>query len=78
MQQRIDQCVLAVTGAGMNDQPSRLVDHDQIFVFVKNLEGDRFRSIVDLVRWRLVYFNAIAGANDGRQTSRDAGGRSEG
>ena len=50
MEQRIDQRVLAVTRAGVNDQPSRLVDHDQVFVFVKNLERDRFRSIVDLVR----------------------------
>ena len=63
MQQRIDQRVLAVAGAGMNDQARRLVDYDQVFIFIKNIEGNRFRLIVDLFRRRLVYFNAIAGAH---------------
>jgi hypothetical protein len=62
MEQRIHQCVLAVTRARMNDQPGRFVDYDQVFIFIKNVERDRFRLIVDLLRWRFVYFNAIASA----------------
>ena len=63
MQQRIDQCVLAMASARMNDQPRWLVDYDQVFIFIKNIEGNRFRLIVDLFQRRLVHFNAITGAH---------------
>ncbi len=64
MQQGIDQGVLTVTGARMNNQPGRFVYHDQVFIFIKDLERNRFRLIVDLFWRRFVYFNAIAGAHE--------------
>jgi len=64
MEQRIHQRVLAVTRARMNDQPRRFVDYDQILVFIKNVERDRFRSIVDLFRRWFVYFNSVAAAHE--------------
>ena len=54
MQQSVHQSVLAMARAGMDDHAGRLVDDDEIVVFKKNLEWDRFRLIVDLFRWRLV------------------------
>ena len=60
MKERIHQGVLALSGTGMNNESCLFVDYDQIFVFVQNFERDRFRLIVDLLRWRLVYLNAIA------------------
>src|SRR4029077_6837770 len=42
MQQRIDQRVLTLTGARMNDYPRRFVDHNQVFIFIKNVERNRF------------------------------------
>ena len=72
MQQRIDQCVLAVAGARMNNETGWFVDHDQVLIFEKNIERNRFRLIVDRFRRWLVYFNAIAGAHKIARTGRGA------
>ena len=39
--QRVDQRAGPVAGAGMDDQPGRLVDDDQLGVLMKNVERDR-------------------------------------
>lgn len=52
MQQRIHQRVFAMTGSGMNDQPSGLVDHNEIVVLKQNIERNVLRFDVDLFnRW---------------------------
>src|SRR5439155_5377227 len=60
VQQRVDQRVFAVTGAGMNGHPSRFVDHDEIVVFEQNLQWNRFRSGLDFLRRWISEFNLIA------------------
>src|ERR1700730_607084 len=64
MEQRVHECVFALSGPRMNNESCLFVDHDQIVVFVKDIERDRFRLIVDLLRWRLIYLNAIAAADE--------------
>ena len=44
MQQSILQRAVGVSGAGMNDQASRLVDHDDRFVREHHIESDCLRS----------------------------------
>ena len=41
MDQRVDQRAGPVAGAGMDDQPGRLVDDDDLGVLVENIERDR-------------------------------------
>ena len=53
MEQRVHKGVLAMPGAGMNNQPGRLINHNQIFVLKKNIERNGLRLIVDLLRRRL-------------------------
>jgi hypothetical protein len=64
IKERVDQSVFAVTCARMNDKPGRLVDHDEIIVFEKNLKGDLFWQGLDLFQWRLGEFNLIADSNN--------------
>jgi hypothetical protein len=42
-EQCIHERVPCVTRAGMNDKAGRLVDDNQVFVFMQNFEGDRLR-----------------------------------
>lgn len=64
MEQCVHQCVLPLTSSGMNHESCRFVDHDQLFILIKNIERDRFRLIVDLFwRW-LVNFNPVSGPDD--------------
>ena len=42
MDQRIDQRAGPVAGAGMHDEPHRLVDHDQLVVLIEDVERDIF------------------------------------
>src|SRR5881396_571569 len=60
VQQRVDQRVFAVTRSRMNRHASRFVDDDQIVVFEKNLQWNRFRSGLDFFRWWIRKFNLIA------------------
>ena len=39
VQQRVDQGVLRMARARMHDQSRRFVEHEQILVFVKNIQG---------------------------------------
>lgn len=64
MKQRIDERVLPVTSARMYDQTGRFVQDEEIIVFKKNFERDRFRLIVDLFRRRLAKIDKIAGAHE--------------
>ena len=64
MKQRIDQRVLPVTSARMYDQTGRFVQDEEIIVFKKNFERDRFRLIIDLFRRRLAKIDMIAGAHE--------------
>ena len=54
--------MFALTGAGMNNEPGRFVDHNQIFVFIKDIERNRFGSSLDFFRRRLIDDDAIARA----------------
>src|SRR5206468_7083711 len=60
----VDQSVFAMTGARMNDKPRRLVDHDEIIVFEKDLKGNLLRQGLDLFQRRLGQLNLIAASND--------------
>jgi len=51
--QRIDQGVLAMASAWMNDKPGWFIDHDEIIVLEENLERNRLRLTLDLFEWRL-------------------------
>ena len=61
-EQCVDQSVLAMTGTGMNDEPGRFVDDDEIVVFEENVERNRFRPGVDLFRRRFGDFDLITGS----------------
>ena len=50
MEQRVYKGVLAMPGPGMNDQPGRFVNHNQIVVLKKNVERNGLWLIVDLLR----------------------------
>jgi len=52
-EQRIDQGVLAMASAWMNDKPGWFIDHDEIIVLEENLERNRLRLTLDLFEWRL-------------------------
>jgi len=52
-EQCVDQGVLPMTRARMNDEPGRFIDDNDIFVFEQNLERNRLRLIVDLFQRRL-------------------------
>ena len=41
-QQGMHQCTLPVTGGGMHDQPGRLVDDDQLAIFISHIKRDGF------------------------------------
>ena len=42
-EESVDQSAGAMAGAGMNDQASRLVDHDERFIFIDDVQGDALR-----------------------------------
>src|SRR5204863_7557803 len=63
MEQRIHQCVLAMPGTGMNDQPGRFVDDEQVLVFKKNLQRNRLGLIFSLLQRRLAHLDAIPASN---------------
>ena len=51
-EQCVDQSVFPMTGARMNDKPSRFIDDDEIVVLEKNIERNRLRLIIELFeRW---------------------------
>ena len=52
-EQCVDQSVLPMTSARMDDEPSRLIDDNDVLVFEENLERNRLRLIVDLFQRRL-------------------------
>ena len=52
-EQCVDQSVLPMTCARMNDEPRRFIDDNDIFVFEQNLERNRLRLIIDLFERRL-------------------------
>ena len=64
IEQRIDQSVFAMTCAGMNNEPRRLVDHDEIIVFEENRKRDRLWQGLDLFKRRFGELNLIAASND--------------
>jgi len=48
MQQRIEQRAVTITSAGMNHQPRRLVDHQQVFVLKYDVKRDVLGFSLDL------------------------------
>lgn len=62
-EQRINQGVLLVASARMNDKPSRLIDNNEIVVLEQNLQWNGLWLIRDLFEWRLGYFYLIAASN---------------
>src|SRR5262245_9646705 len=64
VEQRVDQSVVTMAGARMNDKPCRLVDHDQIIVFEENLKGNLLWQCFDLFQRRLGELNLIAASDD--------------
>ena len=64
MHQAVHQRAGGVAGTRVNDQPGRLVDHDQRAVFVGNVEIDRFGHTPDLWCVRNANLDALATGND--------------
>jgi hypothetical protein len=64
VEERVDQSVLAMTGTGVNDQPRRLIDHDEIIVFEENLKWDLLWQGLDLFQRRLRKLDLIATSNN--------------
>jgi len=64
MQQRVDERVLLMPGARMNDKTSRLVDYDKIDIFKKNIERDFFRGRRDFSNRRFVHAYDIPRADE--------------
>ena len=52
MEERVDERVRLVAGAGMHHQPRRLVEHKQIFVLKENLQRNLFGLSLDLLQRR--------------------------
>jgi hypothetical protein len=44
----------------VHDQPGRLVENEEIVVFKKNIQRDRFRLVVVFLRWRLAQVDPIS------------------
>ena len=61
MKQRVHQRVRLVAGARMDHQPGRLVEHEQVFVFVENPERNFFGLIGDRGDIRLGQPNDVSG-----------------
>ena len=52
-EQCVDQGMLLMTRARMNDEPSRFIDDDEIAIFEENLQRNRLWLILDLFERRL-------------------------
>jgi hypothetical protein len=62
-QQCVDQGMLLMAGTGMHHDPGGLVQHQQIVVLEKDLEGDLFRLGFDLFDLRFCEFDRVARSN---------------
>ena len=60
MEQGVNQGVLTIARAGMNDQTGGLIDNEQIVVFKDNMERNSFRPIFCFLWRRFDQANAIA------------------
>src|SRR6266487_5393963 len=60
-EQRVNQSVLAMTSAGMNNEASRFIYDNKIVVFEKNVERNRLWLIIYLLQRRLGQFDFISG-----------------
>src|SRR5215510_1025258 len=63
VEQCVDQRVFTMTRTRVNDQPRRLIDHDEVVVFEENLKRDRLRQGLDFFQRRLGEINLIAASN---------------
>ena len=64
MQESIHQGVLPVARTGMNHQTGWLIDHNQVVIFVKNIDWDGLGLMVDLFRGWFVDLDAVSGADE--------------
>jgi len=71
MQQRVHERTLTLTGARMNNESWRLIDHDYVVIFKKNIQRNFCWLDVDLFRRRFLYFNAIAAADEIARSGRE-------
>ena len=62
-EQCIDQGVLLMASARMNDKPSRLIDNNEIIVLEQNLERNRLWVSLDLFEWWLGQLDFIPAVN---------------
>jgi hypothetical protein len=51
-EQRINQGVLLMASARMNNKPSRLIDNNEIIILEQNLERNGLWLSLDLFEWR--------------------------
>ncbi len=63
-EQRVDQSVFGLTCARVNGEAGRFIDNDDVIVFEENLEWDRLRPDIDLLRRWLPQINFVAGSDD--------------
>ena len=62
MDQRVDQRAGPVAGAGMHDQPGRLVDDDQLVILVEDVERDVLALRLGRLRLGQLDGDCLAGA----------------
>jgi len=62
-EERVHKGSLLMAGAGMNDEPGRLVEHEEIVVLEQNVERYRLGLGVALFNLRLAHFDNVAGPN---------------
>ena len=53
IKQRVHECVIAMTGARVDDESGRFIDDNQVIVLKQNLDRNWLRLTVDLFRGRL-------------------------
>ena len=62
-EQCIDQGVVLMASAGMNNKPSRLIDNNEIIVLEQNVERNGLWLILGLFEWWLGQFDFVTAAN---------------
>ncbi len=61
MEQRVDERAAPVAGRGMNDQPRRLIEHQEVGVFMEDLKGNGLRVQFQRFRTRNLQHDRVAG-----------------
>jgi len=65
VKESVDEGAVRITGRRVNDKAPRLVDHDEVIVFVKDVQGDVAGEDFAWLGRRQAHRNPVAGSNAG-------------